>query len=894
MSSSFFVNLRSKVCNLLSPWMLSDSLFHKVRAPSAQKNLHHECEVLPSDPEWDFVHSYFFQYASLTYSIKRVFCVHNPLQTEQFEASLVTMDGEAQNPFFSPKWPEEDPTGCRAKVVARWRESANAFSPVVVVRAGTRKETLSHVFIFPYWHGSNQEKVQFICDTGFAYFGKHSYLQGAGDRGPSTDVGFFGSGIYFTNSARYAADIYSSGRLLLAWVSMRSPYPVIEEEAPDAPSDRDKLQGGPAFENYDAHYVPIIAMNTSNPVCPAYTPCRKDQVPMWDEIVVFHKSQTLPRFYVELMVTLPTTPISPVVVLTQLLEYLQQLSKKPEVAENPGLLSLFQQEKQLLFVVGDSSHLSSVGQKFFDLVRQLQTGAAKLDKCVIRRFLALTPSYHQDACEIEAARVTPVAPFTTISSSDAIIAAFATINKEYQQFSSSRTLSRSSLENCQKVLSKIKEWAATILCKGEEADQEKIKEVERKVLEMCEFETALLVSLPTGQEIDSFFQEIDQAFDDFTRTKKLDPVSLEKSKAALKKLGRCDAVVTELGTPTTIAKYSIVEFQRLLAASRQKVEQMVAASSDLILTPTQIINDAYREFQQAQSGAPSATTTTAVQVFNPTAFDRCVSALEKIEASYRQAAKEGLPTEQLKSDFEQAQRQVQEMNMASGVLTRQDLRGIQSFTQPPIETYYVDSKGEKYIQPDHSQLLTFGGKFFLRGEYEGIDLSRQQVFGGKVCDILYLTKKPDQVAHEIRDANPHGEQPLSWLLPSSISWLLPSSNGEQPLSWLLPSSISWLLPSSNGEQPLSWLLPSFLRPSASKRKYLQDKQIMRQRQEVQGYLLRMVQAELDVKVQQQWKYGDFEICLHKQLRLKGLSEEHAWKSHAIAFYYKKVEGEQKL
>ncbi len=442
------------------------------------------------------------------------------------------------------------------------------------------------------------------------------------------------------------------------------------------------------------------------------------------------------------------------------------------------------------------------------------------------------------AASATTARVQPSSAIAvvTTTSSDAIIAAFATISKEYQQFSSSRTLSYSSLENCQKVLSEIEEWAAKVLFRGEEADQKKIKEVEKQVQEMCEFETALLASLPTGQEIDSFFQEIDRAFDDFTRTKKLHLVSSEKSKAALKKLGRCDVVVTELGIPI-IAKYPIVEFQRLLAASRQKVEQMVEANSSLILPPTQIINDAYREFQQAQSAAPSATTTTAVQVFNPTAFDRCVSALERIEASYRQAAKEGLPTEQLKSEFEQAQKQVQEMNMASGVLTRQDLRGIQSFTQPPIETYYVDSKGEKYVQPDHSQLLTFGGKFFLQGEYEGIGLSRQQVFGGKVCDILYLTKKPDQVEYEIRQASK----------------------------------------------------PRF----ASKQVSPQHQQMLN-RQKVQSELLKKAIAELDVKALQQWKYGDYEICLHKELSSKGLSEEYAWKSHAIAFYYKNVEKEQQL
>ncbi len=399
MSSSFFVSLRSKVQNYLSPWLLSEPLFQRVRASSAQKGRHLECEVRPTDPEWDFVHSYFFQYAPLTYSIKHVFCVHNPPQTGQFEDSLVSMDGEAQNPvFFSPKWQTEDPTGCRAQVMTRWKESAAAFSPVAVVRSGTckRKEVLSHVFVFPYWHGSSQQKVQSICDTGFTYFGKHNYLQeGIRDRGLSKDIGFFGSGIYFTNSARYAADIYSSGHLLLAWVSMRSPYPVIgEEEAPDMPLDKEKLAGWPAFENYDAHYVPVIASNTSNPMCPSYNPCGKDQIPMWDETVVFNKGQiqTLPRFYVELENIPIKTPISPLVILTQLLKYLQELSSKKEITQNPQLLSLFQQEKQLLFVIGDTSHLSSVDQKFFDLVRQLQTGAAKLDEYAIRQFLAFTPS----------------------------------------------------------------------------------------------------------------------------------------------------------------------------------------------------------------------------------------------------------------------------------------------------------------------------------------------------------------------------------------------------------------------------------------------------------------------------------------------------------------------
>ena len=49
------------------------------------------------------------------------------------------------------------------------------------------------------------------------------------DANASTDIGYFGSGIYFTNSARYAAMYAPMVHLLLSWVSMREPYPVVND-----------------------------------------------------------------------------------------------------------------------------------------------------------------------------------------------------------------------------------------------------------------------------------------------------------------------------------------------------------------------------------------------------------------------------------------------------------------------------------------------------------------------------------------------------------------------------------------------------------------------------------------------------------------------------------------
>ena len=59
-------------------------------------------------------------------------------------------------------------------------------------------------------------------------FGKHE-LKTGGNNGLNTDLGYFGSGVYFTDSAQYAADCYNNQNLLFTLVSMRNPYPVMAD-----------------------------------------------------------------------------------------------------------------------------------------------------------------------------------------------------------------------------------------------------------------------------------------------------------------------------------------------------------------------------------------------------------------------------------------------------------------------------------------------------------------------------------------------------------------------------------------------------------------------------------------------------------------------------------------
>ena len=64
--------------------------------------------------------------------------------------------------------------------------------------------------------------------------------------------------------------------------------------------DMKKLEGKGAYQNYNAHYIPVASIKPQNPQCMEYYPCYQNQIPAWDEFVVFHKSQTLPRFWVKI------------------------------------------------------------------------------------------------------------------------------------------------------------------------------------------------------------------------------------------------------------------------------------------------------------------------------------------------------------------------------------------------------------------------------------------------------------------------------------------------------------------------------------------------------------------------------------------------------------------
>jgi hypothetical protein len=52
------------------------------------------------------------------------------------------------------------------------------------------------------------------------------------------------------------------------------------------------------FNNLDAHYIPVCPKNPDNPNEVIYLATKSDQVPVYDELVIFQRNSIIPRFIV--------------------------------------------------------------------------------------------------------------------------------------------------------------------------------------------------------------------------------------------------------------------------------------------------------------------------------------------------------------------------------------------------------------------------------------------------------------------------------------------------------------------------------------------------------------------------------------------------------------------
>lgn len=294
--------------NPRKPWQISKAAYERMPQGWGAGEMYKKWQLLPSDPECMFILKYFNHQKPSNYGIANIYFLHNPSHTQEFEGYLPKMDKRAET--FKPEWDKEDFVDERRGMIRRWKEQVKEYYPIAIQRSD-REDVYANARVVPLLHGTSGNNCGAIAATGFAAFGKHHFFDLDAKPGTfkNTDPGYFGSGMYFTNSAAYAT-LYCKGtpnsHLLVSWVLMLEPYPVINDVPhPDKGSDMKKFgTGRGGYQTYNAHYIPVAPTSNSTH-CMEYFPCYKNQPPRCDEYVVFQEAQTLPRFWIELFLDFP-------------------------------------------------------------------------------------------------------------------------------------------------------------------------------------------------------------------------------------------------------------------------------------------------------------------------------------------------------------------------------------------------------------------------------------------------------------------------------------------------------------------------------------------------------------------------------------------------------------
>lgn len=209
------------------------------------------------------------------YEVGEVEIIYNPHMESAFASKLAMLEQRADNPSFKPNLDKERDPGFRAKTLKIFEKLSKPY----------KDPNFPHVKIFPAWHGTNTKITESIFKTGYANLA-------------TTDVGFYGKGIYSAFEAEYAYRVYSKGALILNYIATYSSFPVIDGDLP-------MLKEKGVYSNYDSHFIPVVPQNPNNPKETVYYPCKPGQTATYHEGVVFESAACLPRYKVTLVASIP-------------------------------------------------------------------------------------------------------------------------------------------------------------------------------------------------------------------------------------------------------------------------------------------------------------------------------------------------------------------------------------------------------------------------------------------------------------------------------------------------------------------------------------------------------------------------------------------------------------
>jgi hypothetical protein len=240
-------------------------------------------EQLPNDPplfrkqlvepaDIAHVNSLFLRLDGSGIKVSQIYAVYNPslvyqmgLTWEKFENRVLT------NPqlFYAEKW-RTDETKSRAQIKQK------AWVKEVFVNRVAQFEWNQELSapIIPTIHGTSANVAWKVCQSGFATLS-------------ALDVGFFGAGIYFTTSAKYAVPYFAtkpSPSIIISFLVPGNPFPVTED--PNNPAI--SIAGHALKPGYQSHYV--LTTNRGMPFP------QIEYKNIFDELVIRQETQVAPAY----------------------------------------------------------------------------------------------------------------------------------------------------------------------------------------------------------------------------------------------------------------------------------------------------------------------------------------------------------------------------------------------------------------------------------------------------------------------------------------------------------------------------------------------------------------------------------------------------------------------
>jgi len=200
-----------------------------------------------------------------------IYAVFNPSLVNQMGLTWEKFENRvATNPqmFYAEKWQHDEK--CTQTLLKQRQWVKSVF--VNRVASFAWNQALS-VPIIPTIHGTSASVAWKVCQSGFATLS-------------ALDIGFFGAGIYFTTSAKYAVPYFATKpnpAIIISYLVPGNPYPVTED-----PNGPNSLAGQAVKPGYQCNYV--LTTNRGMP----FPQIEKKHI--FDEIVIRQETQVAPAY----------------------------------------------------------------------------------------------------------------------------------------------------------------------------------------------------------------------------------------------------------------------------------------------------------------------------------------------------------------------------------------------------------------------------------------------------------------------------------------------------------------------------------------------------------------------------------------------------------------------